>query len=152
LNPREMRSCCALFLSFTQYSYRRGEAPAEFTAPLHFPTVLSTTCTSIRCIAEWPDVALRSARSCEGTHTSSEFGKGRRWQQRRGRSRGPRGASGGEKRGGGGLINSGWRVFRPNVLGRYSRTPLGLRRKNTPEKQKDGHKATGPGEAGPACF
>ena len=27
-----MRSCCALF-PFTQYSYRWGETPAEFTAP-----------------------------------------------------------------------------------------------------------------------
>ena len=39
--------CAVVVLSFL-YSvrYRWGEAPAEFTAPLHFPAVLSTTCTS----------------------------------------------------------------------------------------------------------
>ena len=87
--------CAVVVLSFL-YSvrYRWGEAPAEFTAPLHFPAVLSTTCTSH--VASRNGQTWRFGISSEGTHV---FGI-------------PRGAVGNRAAAGGqgGLINSGLRA------------------------------------------
>jgi hypothetical protein len=52
--------------------------------------------------------------------------KRRHWQRQQGRSR-EAGRTGRKKQGGGGgLINSGWRTFVPNVLGRDPRPPLDI--------------------------
>jgi hypothetical protein len=144
-----MRSCCALF-PFTQYSYRWGETPAEFTAPAlggdqpsrWYSSATTTTWAESALpglLVRW---LLRHSFRCLAFVLLKEIGtlavedsffgflkdafwitKRRRWERQQGRSR-EEGRAGRKKTRGGGVINSGRRTFVPNVLGLDPRPPL----------------------------
>ena len=146
-----MRSCCALF-PFTQYSYRWGETPAEFTAPTlggdqpsrWYSSATTTTWAESALpglLVRW---LLRHSFRCLAFVLLKEIGTLYTLRQlfwifegclldyqkaplaaAAGTQPGSR-ESGAEKNTGGGLINSGRRTFVPNVLGRDPRPPLWL--------------------------
>jgi hypothetical protein len=131
-----MHSCCALF-PFTQYSYRWGETPAEFTAPTLEVTSHQGGIHLLRRLLgqSQPSLAFWYAgffgiafvqlfwifEGCLLDYQKAPLAAAAGTQPGRRESGAEKNTGGG---GGGGLINSGRRTFVPNVLGRDPRPPL----------------------------